>query len=90
MHACIWRMPEPSSATPRQVGANLQAALERAGLSQGEFARRMGVHPTTAGRLITGEINMSVTTLVQAAEVVGIPPCELLGDVATTCTGGVR
>lgn len=82
-------MPEASSATPRQVGANLQAALERAGLSQGEFARRMGVHPTTAGRLITGEINMSVTTLVQAADVVGIQPCELLGDVGlATCTGG--
>lgn len=80
-------MPEPSSATPRQVGANLQAAINRAGLSQGEFARRMGVHPATASRLVAGEINMSVTTLVQAAEVVGVQPCELLGDTSATCSG---
>jgi transcriptional regulator with XRE-family HTH domain len=81
-------MPNGSDATPNeQIGANIGAALQRLGVSNGELARRMGVDVTTIGRFVRGELNITSNRLVEIAEALGMKAGELL-PAGHSCTAG--
>lgn len=72
-------MPEGSCAsTLQRIGGRLSDRLARAGMSQAELARQLDVTASTVGRYISGEIEMSVPTLINIARIVGFEPSDIL------------
>lgn len=65
-----------------QIAAVLRAARERAGLSQILAADRAGIHPSTLAKLEAGTIpNPTLSTLLAAADGVGVPVSELVAGI---------
>jgi len=65
-----------------QIAAALRAARERAGLSQILAADRAGLHPSTLAKLEAGAIpNPTLSTLLAAADGVGVPVSELVDGI---------
>ncbi|MGV3615165.1 MAG: helix-turn-helix domain-containing protein [Fimbriimonas sp.] len=58
--------------------AIIAAKRQKAGLSQRELSRRLGLNPTTFWQLEQGRRGLQVTELVEAARVLGEDPIELL------------
>ncbi|AWT26757.1 hypothetical protein Csp1_19890 [Corynebacterium provencense] len=63
----------------KRVGRNLRAHRQALGLSQEAFADVAGVHRTYMGGLERGERNLTLQSLEQLAEHIGVTPEELLG-----------
>lgn len=63
----------------KRVGRNLRAHRQALGLSQEAFADVAGVHRTYMGGLERGERNLTLQSLEQLAERIGVSPEELLG-----------
>jgi transcriptional regulator with XRE-family HTH domain len=64
---------------PNQVfAANLRRLRLRLGLSQEAFADRCGLHRTYIGAIERGERNVTLKTLGQIAEGLGVTPIDLL------------
>ncbi|WP_417288924.1 helix-turn-helix domain-containing protein [Corynebacterium variabile] len=63
----------------RRVGRNLRAHRQALGLTQEAFADVAGVHRTYMGGLERGERNLTLQSLEQLAERIGVTPEELLG-----------
>ena len=76
-------MPRPSARVERPLAMTLAAAAHaaraRAGLTQAEVARRVGVQLEVYGRIERGEVFPSVPTLRRICVVLEIPSDELLG-----------
>ena len=53
---------------------NLHRAIERLGISQRELARRSGVHFTTINRILSREMDPSLTVCERLADAVGLTP----------------
>jgi len=68
----------------RSLGARVRAARERAVLSPGEVARRVGVSLATYGRIERGECFPSLPALRRLCVTLGIGSDELLGLGADT------
>lgn len=64
----------------RRLGRNLRAHREARGMSQAAFAELLGVHRTYMGGIERGERNLTLKSLEQIAERLGLDPLELLGD----------
>lgn len=62
----------------KRVGQNLRALRQALGLSQEAFADVAGVHRTYMGGLERGERNLTLQSLEQLAERIGVDPEELL------------
>ena len=62
----------------KRVGANLRAYRLERGLSQEAFAELLGYHRTYAGALERGERNISLQSLEQLTERIGVDPEQLL------------
>lgn len=58
--------------------ALLATKRAKAGLSQRELSRRLGLNPTTFWQLEQGRRGLQVTELVEAAKLLGEDPAELL------------
>ncbi len=54
------------------VGEQIRAAREAAGLSQRELAQRMGTSQAAFGRLETGGVGATLTTLQRVASALGL------------------
>lgn len=63
----------------KRVGRNLRAHRQALGLSQEAFADVAGVRRTYMGGLERGERNLTLQSLEQLAERLGVSPEELLG-----------
>jgi len=57
---------------------NLREARKRAGLSQGELARRVGIHQSGVSRIERGRRTMTVPQLMTFARALGVRPAALL------------
>ncbi len=69
----------PGAVDPNQVfAANLRRLRLRLGLSQEAFADRCGLHRTYIGAIERGERNVTLKTLGQIAEGLGVTPLDLL------------
>jgi ribosome-binding protein aMBF1 (putative translation factor) len=55
-----------------EVGERIRAAREAAGLSQRELARRMGTSQAAIGRLESGGVGATLTTLQRVAGALGL------------------
>lgn len=73
-------MTDEIPSTPQVVGRNVARLLSEHSMTQVELARRLGVDPSTVGQYIRGQINMSVATLKQIADILDSRPCHLLLD----------
>lgn len=62
----------------KRVGENLREHRQSLGLSQEAFADTAGVHRTYMGGLERGERNLTLQSLEQLAERIGVDPEELL------------
>lgn len=62
----------------KRVGQNLRAHRQALGLSQEAFADVAGVHRTYMGGLERGERNLTLQSLEQLSERIGVDPEELL------------
>lgn len=84
-------MPRLSARVERPLAMNLgsmaQSARRRAGLTQAEVARRVGVQLEVYGRIERGEVFPSVPTLRRICVALGIPSDELLGLEARESMG---
>lgn len=62
----------------RSLAVNLRRLRTKLGLSQEEFAERCGLHRTYVGAIERGERNVTLKTLGQIAEPLGVGPLDLL------------
>jgi transcriptional regulator with XRE-family HTH domain len=62
----------------RAVGRNLRAHRRALGLSQENFAERLGVHRTYMGGLERGERNLTLKSLERLADCMGVDPRAML------------
>jgi transcriptional regulator with XRE-family HTH domain len=62
----------------RAVAVNLRRLRARLALSQEALADRCGLHRTYIGAIERGERNLTLKTLGQIAESVGVSPLDLL------------
>jgi len=65
------------------VRTQLVAARKKAGLSQGEIARRVGVSRQFYSMVENGVKNPSLEVAFRIADVLGADPRDLFGDVLT-------
>jgi phage repressor protein C with HTH and peptisase S24 domain len=69
-----------------------QQALERAGVTQADLARHLGLAPSAVSRMLKGERQMKLLEAVQVAQFLGLPQDEVLrragaaGEVAPRVT----
>ncbi|MGG2102676.1 helix-turn-helix domain-containing protein [Stenotrophomonas sp. NRRL B-14846] len=64
---------------PQQaLGAAIKAARQTLGVSQEDFADRLGMHRTQLGHIEQGRKDCRLSTLVRLAEALGIPLSSLL------------
>jgi transcriptional regulator with XRE-family HTH domain len=71
--------PPPDPVT-RALGPALRQARRRAGISQGELARRTQLHRTYVGGVERGQRNPSWPNVVRLARGVALCPSELVRD----------
>lgn len=64
----------------KTVGRNLRKIRLARGLSQEEMARVIGVHRTYMGGLERGERNLTLKSLERIANLVDVPPLQLLDE----------
>lgn len=62
------------------VGGNVKQARERAGVSQEELARQLGISVFTVSRIERGAVGVSVRRLRELAQALGVTAGSLLGD----------
>ena len=62
----------------KTVGRNLRVYRLERGLSQEAFADQLGVHRTYMGGVERGERNLTLKSLEQMAEQIGVEPLTLL------------
>ena len=60
--------------------AKLNDALRKAGMSQSELARRIGVTRGAVNHWVTGRAEISMEHLLKIAKVLGMSTSEILGD----------
>lgn len=65
-------------AVQQAVGARIRALRQERGLSQDEFAARVGIHRTHPNKLENGKIDPRLSTLVRVADALGVSVGELL------------
>jgi DNA-binding XRE family transcriptional regulator len=65
-----------------QFAANLRRCRRNRGLSQQRLAFDCKLHRTEVSLLERGDRNPRLTTIVRLARALGVPPAELLEDVA--------
>lgn len=70
----------PRSEATRQLGEQVRALRVAAGLSGGEFARRIGVSRSMLSRIERGQVSASVQTLERIARGLGAPLARLFSD----------
>ncbi len=64
----------------RRLGRNLRAHRQALGLSQEQFAERLGYHRTYIGGIEQGLRNLSLRSLERLAADLQLDPMELLRD----------
>lgn len=64
----------------RSVGKNIRRIRLSRGISQEALGAVVGLHRTYIGGVERGERNITLQTLEGMAELLGIPPMELLAD----------
>lgn len=62
----------------KRLGVNLRRYREGHGLSQEDFADRLGWHRTYVGGIERGERNLSLKALEDLASRIGVDPLDLL------------
>jgi transcriptional regulator with XRE-family HTH domain len=68
---------------PRErFSVNLRALREAAGLTQMQLSDACGLHLTEISRLEQGRRNPRLTTIVQLAGGLGVPPTALLAGIS--------
>lgn len=64
----------------RTVGRNLRSHRQKLGLSQEQFAERLGYHRTYIGGIEQGLRNLSLRSIERLAADLKLDPCELLRE----------
>jgi transcriptional regulator with XRE-family HTH domain len=81
-------VPEDSGQSlQKQVGARVRELREERGLSQEALAAVCNLHRTYVGLIERGERNLTLTTIQQIAEGLGVQPAELLVGLASPALG---
>lgn len=74
-----------------EIGFQLEAALAEEGISQTELARKLGVHKSFVTRVLNGQPNMTLKTLVKFTNALNrfvIPQLGKIGEKSVTKTIG--
>jgi len=73
-------MPSPRNQVLRRFGNALRKERKRQGLSQEQLALLAEINRTYMGGVERGEENISLLTIVKAAEVLGTKPSKILAS----------
>ena len=68
-------------SSQQQFGENMRRHRVKAGLTQGQVAKRSGVHKGEISRLENGLRNPRLDTIVRVARGIGVAPSKLLTRV---------
>jgi transcriptional regulator with XRE-family HTH domain len=74
----------------KQVGTRVRKLREKTGLSQEALAAVCNLHRTYVGLIERGERNLTLTTIQQIAEGLGVPPSELLAGLDSAPAPGTK
>lgn len=72
--------PAPEGQLQAQLGRNVRRIREERGLSQEEFAEKLGFHRTYIGGVERGERNLSLKAVERLAGQLEIKPLHLFGS----------
>jgi transcriptional regulator with XRE-family HTH domain len=64
----------------RAIGARARATRRAAGLTQEQLAEHVGLQPAAISRFENGAVGLSVTTLLDMAEALGVPLSRFFED----------
>jgi transcriptional regulator with XRE-family HTH domain len=70
----------------KTLGRNLRRLREREGVSQEDFADRLGYHRTYLGGIERGERNLTLRSVERIATLVGVGSIYLLTDASSPIT----
>ena len=65
----------------RKLGNRVRERRLARGLTQAQLAEKCGLHRTFIGSVERGERNVSILNVRLIAEVLRIPPAELIGEI---------
>jgi len=68
-------------ALARKLGASIAGARRESGLSQDELAWKADVHRAYMGFIEQGRYSITVATLVQVCEQLGVKPSQILKEI---------
>jgi transcriptional regulator with XRE-family HTH domain len=74
----------------KQVGARVRQLRDEKGLSQEALAAVCNLHRTYIGLIERGERNLTLTTIQQIAEGLGVPPSDLLTGLDSRPASGSK
>lgn len=86
-------MTDAALATPdatQTVAANVRAEMSRAGLTQGQLARELGLTPMFVSRRLSGDVAMTPNDIELFAGHFGIDVAELFVKHPRRASGGAR
>lgn len=67
----------------RALGRNLRAHRQKLGVSQEQFAEKLGYHRTYIGGIEQGLRNLSLRSVERLAVELGVTPAQLLDESST-------
>ena len=73
-----------------RVIPTLRSRLESAGVTQGQIADRLGISQAAVSRRLRGEVSLDLVDIEVIAELLGIPPADVLADDPESAAPAVR
>lgn len=65
-------------STAERVASTIRAEMARRRIDQGVVARRLGVSRPSVSRRLSGTTELTVSELVEVADLLGVAPAELI------------
>lgn len=65
-------------STAERVSSTIRAEMARRRIDQGVVARRLGVSRPSVSRRLSGTTELTVSELVEVADLLGVAPAELI------------
>lgn len=66
--------------TTQRVASTIRAEMARRRVDQGAVAQRLGVSRPSVSRRLSGAVDLTVSELVEVADLLGVSPAALISE----------